>query len=164
MKKFIIISIVLAGLTVATIYFVNQAKNLKGLTYKIGKPNIIKISSQQIIIDLPVVVTNGSDFNLTVKSSDLTVFVNHISVGRISNNIPQKINKNASTTITAGINFNPSDIFKNVLNASTITELLFDRSKILIKIAGTLDVVIADNLVEKIITISQENTLADLLK
>lgn len=163
MKKAIIIGSIVIALGVLGYYLVGQVNRLKDIKYSFGKPKINALSATNVGIELPITITNTSDADITLKSANLKVYVNGAFVSDVKSIVVQKVAKNNSGTIWANINFTPKDVLKGVVTKDVISSLLIDKSNIKIRISGFVNLVIADNLAEKVLDIDIEQPLSSLI-
>lgn len=157
MKKVVIIAGLLVTAGLLTAHFVRQAKLLQKTCFNFGGYKILTLNKEKITIEIYLNLLNRSDIAITLKSYNLSVFLNNAKAVTLNSNTAQYIDRGGFTPIKLVVDFVPKD----VLNFNTLSTVLLNFNGILVKIQGSISINAAG--VPKTVPVLIENKLKDML-
>lgn len=122
------------------VYYKRQANKLSNIKVKPVKYRFSKLSFNDASLNVDLEVFNESNIDVTIKSYDIDAFVNSTKVVKLKNDVNQVVKANGSSLITVNFSFNPTSVLKGLFQADIIKGLVFDRSKVVIGLAGYVSV------------------------
>jgi len=102
-------------------YYLKQIDFIKDITYQVKGIKIREFSKNKVSLDITATVFNASNVDATVTQMYLDVLINGIKVGNVNEIKDIPIKPKQSTTIEFNFAFDPSLIFKNVVDLITLT-------------------------------------------
>jgi LEA14-like dessication related protein len=109
--------------------------------YKISNLKFIKVSKENLTMQIFVKIQNKSDFTVDLKGYDLIIELNDKQIAKItSDSLNDKLVAKSITELSFMVSCNPSEIYDPDYVADLIVYAITDRKKIIIKVLGTLNV------------------------
>ncbi len=140
MKKWIIIILIVASLLMIAGYFAKKQfdKAMKYCyNYNIKRSKVNKISQSLIDIDFAVDFKNNSDIDAQIDGYSFDVLLNDNKISEVKSSSKVNIKANAFTTIMIPIKIDLGGM-NGISLPNILTYLATDRSKIIIKIKGSV--------------------------
>jgi hypothetical protein len=136
----VVIVSVVAVLTAAGIYIKRQYDKVMNYCYKVIGVKVWDFTINKVRFDLRVLLSNASDFELTLNGYDFNVLFNGVFITRIVSTDQQFIAANDKSEITISVDFEPKKLFAagagNIL--SLIVAALVDRKNFKMSFQGNL--------------------------
>lgn len=102
-------------------YYLKQIDFIKDITYQVKGVKIKEFSKTKVSLDITALIFNASNVEATVTQMYLDVFINGIKVGNVNEIKDILIKPKQSTSIEFNFAFNPSLIFKNIVDLISLT-------------------------------------------
>jgi LEA14-like dessication related protein len=106
--------------------------------YKLYKINLTSFTKDLIQMEIQVKILNRSSFQLTIKSYSFDISINNNLIAKIKSDQDTIINPVSSNLLKVNVNVKPGDVLKGQFLLDLIKYYLLDKSKIIIKVKGTL--------------------------
>jgi LEA14-like dessication related protein len=130
--------------------------------YKLYKVVPKKFTKESIEMDVILKILNRSNFDLTVKSYAIDIYINDVFVTTVSSSVESLLVANGVSLFTANVKIDPAKVFKPLYLINLISSYITDKSKITIRAIGILSVK-ADFITIKQLPINYADTLKALL-
>ena len=102
-------------------YYLKQIDFIKDITYQVKGIKIREFSKNKVSLDISALIFNASNVEATVTQMYLDVLINGTKVGKVNEIKDIPIKPKQSTLIEFNFAFEPSLIFKNVVDLITLT-------------------------------------------
>jgi LEA14-like dessication related protein len=129
---------VLGLVGIAGAFFFIQYQKLMDYTIKPKRVKVKKVSLSNISMDVFLNFTNKSTLNFDIIEQEYKVYLNGKFVSRVVNYSKNSIKAKSTSLIGVNVQFDPSKVLKVV--GSNLTDLLFNKDKIMIRIDMNLKV------------------------
>ena len=137
-KRNIVAGVLIVGVVGLVGYLGKQFHTLYNSCYAVVGAVIHKFSLDDVRITLMVRIENKSDLTVKLTKQHYNVYINNMQVASFYNENPVKLVSHSTQTLPIDVNFNPSDLLKKGI--TNITDLLGDKSKLIIGIRGSLTI------------------------
>lgn len=99
-------------------YFKKQAEILKDFTWKVTGFKLIKLTLNELSIDVSILFSSKADIEAKINKLYLDIYVQDKNVGFVEEVKSFIIPANGSTNIPLHISINPQSVFKNLFDVS----------------------------------------------
>jgi LEA14-like dessication related protein len=99
-------------------YFKKQADILKDFTWKVSGFKLIKLTLNELSIDVSILFSSKADIEAKINKLYLDIYVEGKNVGFVQEVKSFIIPANGSTNIPLHISINPQSVFKNIFDVS----------------------------------------------
>jgi LEA14-like dessication related protein len=140
-------------------YYKKQIDFLKDISYKITGIRLVTISQGDVTIEVIMDVYNASNVEATITEIFLDFTMNGVKVGSINESQEFVILPTKTSQVRYNFIFNPSLVFKNIVNIATLTLSLKD-----VKFVADGYIKVKSSFLSTTVPFTYENTLKNLLK
>jgi hypothetical protein len=140
-------------------YFKTQGDILKNFTWKISGFRILKLSLNELSVDVDFIFTSDADIEAKVNRLYLDLFLDGKNVGYVSEDKPFVIPAKGSSTIPIHISINPQVVFKNIID---LTLGIAKNKDVVFKLNGFAN--IKSGFISTTIPITYETSIKEYLK
>ncbi len=161
-KWFIIGGLALIG-AYAAYYFYNQYQLIKDFHYKLKAYRFKRLTLRDVILEVDVTVCNDSKIDITITGYNVDTSVNNVGIGNLNSRLSQVIPAESCGVITVPIQFDPTKVFKQALNITSLNQIFNAKDQMIISFDGHLSLTISGVPVRNL-PIDVKTSLADISK
>ena len=141
-------SLVAAGIITATgaiaagvyLFYKRQFALALQYCYKISNVKFIKVSKDNITLEIFIKIQNKSDFTVELKGYNFFIFLNEKKIANVVSDKSEMLAAKAISTLSFMVTCDPAQIFDKDYLVNLISYAIADKKKIVLQVNGTMDV------------------------